>query len=201
MGTFENNPFEKLDWSPVDDAVAKYAPRFWGIDIGKLLIPYPQSTEYKLGYLRKTLEVAPNLSDQTLAWIHGRRQKTVPGIGNLLKRPVKLPLDIRNTFANAPKTNQEAYKITQIRGSVHSSLATAGSPIEYVYQKYVEYGDANKPDIPKTAEKIGYAALELFVFAAGGDAFARLVQETTTSFYAQQQVDIARKSVDYPAAM
>lgn len=204
MGTFENIPSEALDWGPVDDAVARFASKFWGLDTGHSLVPLPQTPEYKLDYLRKTLAPAPNLNRQMIAWVEGRRQKTISGIGKFLDQEVSLTQNILDAFSELPRTNKQAYKSTELGDRLHAHMAAQLSPIEYVYQRYVGYAEFNT-HITESAIRVGHTALDLFVFAAGGDEFARLVQETTASFYDQQlklqQSKPEPAPVDFPEAM
>lgn len=196
MGTVENTPYGKLDWSPVDNAVKKFAPKFWGIDTGSSLIPLPQTADYKLNYLRKTLALAPNLNRTTQSWVDVKRQKTVAGIEKFLKQAIVLPTETPNIFDGVPITHQQAFRIKEIGDRLHSWMGELQSPIEYVFSRYAGYAENNADYIPEPANRIGHVALELFMFAAGGDEFARKIQETTSEFYIQRLPEVPTPAVN-----
>ncbi len=188
MGTAGVNSSAGVNWELVDGAVGKFATKFWGIDTGHTLVPLPQTAEYKLEFLRKTLATAPVLDRQTRLWVEGRRQKTVAGIGKFLKTEIVFSKDIRDSFTDTPRTIQQAYRIPQINDRLHAHIAAEFSPIEYVHRGYMRYELYHQDAISESSSRIGHAALELFIFAAGGDEFTHLVQETTIGFYSKQIV-------------
>lgn len=78
-------------------------------------------------------------------------------------------------------------------------------PIEYVFRGYTRFAEANARNISESAVRIGEKALELFMFAAGGNELNGRLQETTTRFYEQQQqqqeLDSAPTTSDFQVAI
>ena len=88
----------------VRDTVDKYGPRFWGIDTGLSIAPLPQTAEYKLNFLKKSLSTIPSLPNSVQFWLDGERDKTEGAIKKYGSQAIELSDEIREIYTSAPLT-------------------------------------------------------------------------------------------------
>jgi hypothetical protein len=95
-----------------------------------------------------------------------------------------LPKKALDAPIEPPKTASDAYKNPQIAFLVHLGLNNDNNASEYVRKGYVAYQQAHEYEIDGSSLVIGFRALDLFMFAAGGSDFTNRVREVTVRHYA-----------------
>jgi hypothetical protein len=168
---------------------------FWGHDLGTANSRVPQTMKNKLGILRETLSLVEDIEDDYHldSWLKFERHATEHEIDILKRRKIgiTLPPDIKNKFRKTPETALQAYQTPAIHDMVHQHLSFTGDPVVLIADGYADY-ERQLPQRDERARALGYSALEMFAFGAGGQPFIETVGAANLQFH---QDELQRRSI------
>jgi hypothetical protein len=168
---------------------------FWGHDMGSGNTLVPQTMKNKIGILRETVQLIPGIDDDYHmdSWLKLERHATEAEVTLLQNRKigVALPPEIRAGFRRAPETALQAYRTPAIHDTVHQQLTQAGNPVILIADGFADL-EVRNPQADKRSRDLGYSALEMFVFGAGGHQFVEVIGAANLQFH---QDELQRRSL------
>jgi hypothetical protein len=159
---------------------------FWGHDKGSGDTLVPQTMKNRLGILRETVQLIPGINDDYHmdAWLRGERHATEADISSLQKRKIGviLPPELRKKFKRAPETALQAYRTPSVRDIVQQELTSKGNPVVLIAEGFADF-ETRKPQTDDRSRALGYSALELFTFSAGGHHLVEAIGAANLQFH------------------
>jgi len=168
---------------------------FWAHELGSDKARIPQTIKNKMSILRETISLVPNIDDDAYmdAWLKMERHVTAEEVATLQQRRmgVILPPEIKSKFRRAPETALQAYKTPAIHDMVHQHLSFTGDPVVIIVDKFTDY-ERNKPQTNERSRALGYSALEMFAFGAGGQRLVDVIGAANLQFH---EDELQRRSI------
>lgn len=164
--------YEQFDL--VDDFVQQRAPKFWRLDTGTALIPYPDKDEYRVDILNATLRRVPVSEEESQRFANWRKKTSVAAIDRMMQSTVKID---SSTTTKAIDVFDNPY----VNHALMRQLSEEGYPPFVIIEKYeqwrVEYAREHHEAIAHEDVERGYRAFELFLFGSGGSYFSKKLRE------------------------